>query len=154
MLDDLVLDFLGTTTDDHSITSTENRDGILADVTEPDVGQCAGTKAVDTLKRISANDDVGDGCTVLEEENSVVAASVLVRVAWLATVKLLVAKVNITSDGAGLRERDDLAGASGDVESLRSRHAGDEREKCDLRNHDEGMEIFSMKAIPQNCVMN
>jgi hypothetical protein len=92
---------------------------------------------VDTLERVSTDDDVGDGRAILEDENSAVAASVLVRVTWLATVKLLVRKVDLASDGAGLRKRHNVTGASRNVESLRSRHAADEREECDLRNHGE-----------------
>ena len=82
--------------------------------------------------------DVGDGSAVLEDEDGIAAASVLVRVTWLATVKLLVRKVDLASDGAGLGERHNVTGAGGDVEGLRSCHAGDEREECNLRNHGEG----------------
>jgi hypothetical protein len=41
VLDDLVFGFLSTTSDDQGVTSTENRDGVLANITEPDVGQGA-----------------------------------------------------------------------------------------------------------------
>jgi hypothetical protein len=36
------------------------------------------TQAVDALERIRTDDDVGDGCAVLEDEDCVAAASVLV----------------------------------------------------------------------------
>ena len=97
------------------------------------------TKAVDALKRISTNDDVRDGSAVVEDEDSVAAASVLVGVAWLATVKLLVLEVLATSDGARRWERDDGTRAGRNVESLRSRHAGNEREKGNLGNHGGGV---------------
>lgn len=138
MLDDLVLGFLSTTSNNQGITSTKDGDGVLANVTEPDVGQGARTHAVNTLERIGTDDDVGDGSAVLEDEDGIAAASVLVRVTWLATVKLLVRKVDLASDGAGLGERHNVTGAGGDVEGLRSCHAGDEREECNLRNHGEG----------------
>lgn len=46
----------------------------LADVTEPDVLQGAGTLAVDALELVRSNDDVAQGCTVLQDEHGVVGA--------------------------------------------------------------------------------
>lgn len=43
VLDDLVLGLLGSSADDGGVTGTEDGDGVLADVAEPDVSQCAGT---------------------------------------------------------------------------------------------------------------
>jgi hypothetical protein len=91
---------------------------------------------VDTLECICTDDDVGNGSAVLKNEDGAIAASIGIRVAWLAPVKLSVAKVDTASNDAGLRERHDATCARGNVESLRSRHAGDKREECDLRQHD------------------
>jgi hypothetical protein len=92
---------------------------------------------VNTLKRFGTNNDVGDGSAIVENEDRVVAAGVLVGVASLTTVELLVLEVLSTTNDAGSWERDDGAGAGGNVESLRSGHAGDEREECDFGNHGE-----------------
>lgn len=90
------------------------------------------TVAVNALKGISADDDVGKAGTIRKDKDGVVAASVLVRVAGLATIELLVAEVDASSDDTGLRERDDLADASGDVEGLRTSNAGNECRKLNL----------------------
>ena len=65
----------------------------LANVTEPDVLQGAGTLAVDTLELLSTDDDVGESSTVLKDENSVVRSSVGIGVASLSTVVLLVTHI-------------------------------------------------------------
>ena len=65
----------------------------LANVTEPDVLQGAGTLAVDTLELLSTDDDVGESSTVLKDENSVVRSSVGISVASLSTVVLLVTHI-------------------------------------------------------------
>ena len=41
MLDDLVLGLLGATADNEGVSGSEDGDGILANVAEPDVGQSA-----------------------------------------------------------------------------------------------------------------
>ena len=88
---------------------------------------------MNTLKGISTNDDVGEAGTILEHENGVVTASVLVRVAWVATIELLVAKVLASSNNAGLRKRNDLADTGRDVESLRRGQTGNKGHKLNLR---------------------
>lgn len=90
------------------------------------------TVAVNALKSISANDDVGKAGTIRKDEDGVGAASILVRVAGLITVELLVAEVDASRDDTGLRERGDLADASGDVEGLRTSNAGNECRKLNL----------------------
>jgi hypothetical protein len=65
------------------------------------------TQAMDTFKRVSTNDNVGDGSAVVQNEDSVAAAGVLVGVAGLTTVKLLVLEVFAASDDTGRWERDD-----------------------------------------------
>ena len=87
------------------------------------------TKAVNTLKRFGTNNDVGEGSAIVENEDSVGAAGVRVGVARLTAVELLVLIVPGTTNFAGRWERDDGARAGGNVEGLRSGHAGDEREE-------------------------
>lgn len=142
MLDDLVLGVGGTASSDEGVTVAEDGDGILADVAEPDVGQGAGTLAVDTLEGVGANDDVAEGSTVLEDEDGGVRASVGVGVAGLATVELLVASVERAGDGGRLGERDDAAGAGRDVEGLahgKASHGGGD--------DNVGEEHFGVKVV-------
>lgn len=75
---------------------------------------------MDALERVASNNDVAQGCTILEDEDSVLRSGVLIRVAGLSTVELLVGVVIDAGDGAGLWEGCDVAGAGGDVEGLRS----------------------------------
>jgi hypothetical protein len=91
---------------------------------EPNVGYGAGAQTVNALESVGTNNGIGDASTVLENEDSVIRASVLIRVARLATVKLAVTKVLASSDDARLRERDDLAYTARDVESLSGSKAG------------------------------
>jgi hypothetical protein len=110
VLDDLVLCVLSTTTLDENISVTEKGDGIyeelvklvlslyvefltLANVTEPDVLQSASTLAVNTLKLVGTNDNVGESSTVLKDENSVVRSSIGISVTSLSTVILLVSHI-------------------------------------------------------------
>lgn len=46
----------------------------LADITEPDVGQGAGSLAVDALELVLSNDHVAQGCSVLQDEHGTVGA--------------------------------------------------------------------------------
>ena len=119
VLDNFVLGLLRTTTDDGRITRAQNRDGILAHITEPHICQCAGTKAVYTLERVGTNDDIGETSTVLENKHGIIAAGVLVRVARLTTVKLLVAKIHAAGNGRWRWERDNGTDTGRDVEGLR-----------------------------------
>lgn len=93
----------------------------LADVAEPNVLKRAGTLAVDTLQLIGANDDVGDGRAVLQNEHGAVAAGVVIGVALTAAIEFLVAVVDRARDHGGLGEGDDRARASWDVEGLGGR---------------------------------
>lgn len=54
----------------------------LADIAEPDVGQSAGSLAVDALELVLSNDDVAQGCAVLQDEHGVVIA--YIRLALLS----------------------------------------------------------------------
>lgn len=74
---------------------------------------------MDTLERVASDDDVAQGCSVLQDEDSVLRSGVLIRVAGLSTVELHVGVVVDTGDGAGLREGCDVARPGWDVEGLR-----------------------------------
>lgn len=93
----------------------------FAHIAEPDVPQGARALAVDALELPGADDDVGDGRTVVEDEHGAVAARVSIGVAGTTAVELLVAKVDGTGDGGGLGERDNRTRAGWDVESLGGR---------------------------------
>ena len=43
VLNNLVLGLLSTAADDGGVTCAQDGDGVLADITEPDIGQCAST---------------------------------------------------------------------------------------------------------------
>lgn len=73
---------------------------------------------MNTLQLVGTNDDVGDGGTILEDEDSAGGSSVLVRVARTSTIVLLVAEVLGTSDGHWSREGDNATRAGWDVEGL------------------------------------
>lgn len=127
MLDNFVNSVLCSPADNERITRAKDGDCIFADITEPDVGQVARAQAVNAFKRVSTNNDIGDGRAILEDENSILAASIVIRVAWVATVELLVAKILVSSDDARLGQCDDVARSGRDIQSVRSRHVGDER---------------------------
>jgi hypothetical protein len=71
-LDDLVVGGEGAAADG---------DGVFADVLEPDIGDGAGAKAVDALGLVGADDDVGDGGAVLEDEDGVFGAGLVLPLA-------------------------------------------------------------------------
>lgn len=93
----------------------------FAHVTEPNVLKRACTFAVDALQLVLADDHVGDGRAVLQNEHGAVAAGVVIGVALPAAIEFLVAVVDRARDHGGLGEGDDRARASGDVESLGGR---------------------------------
>lgn len=51
----------------------------FADITEPDVGQGAGSLAVDAFELILSNDHVAQGRSILQDEHGIVIAC-LVRI--------------------------------------------------------------------------
>lgn len=124
VLDDLILGLLRAAALDEGVAVAEEGDGVLADVTEPDVGEGAGALAVDALKLVLADNDVAELGAILEDEDRVGAAGVLVAVARAATVVLLVAAVEGALDDGRGGERDDVAGAGGDFEGLGCAQAG------------------------------
>ena len=83
VLDNLVVGTVGTTTDDVgcvTIVLLLDRKGVLADSAPPDVGDGAGTLAVNTLDLVGSNDDVGQRAALLDLENGVrVATFILAR---------------------------------------------------------------------------
>lgn len=97
MLDDLVLSTGGTTALDESVTVTLEGESVLADLLPPDVLDGARTLAVNTLDLISANDDVLEGSTVLEDEDGVAVATLSLTSALDATAVGL----HTTVEGAG-----------------------------------------------------
>jgi hypothetical protein len=144
MLNDLVLGLARTTTLDQRVASTKDGNSILADVAEPDVADRARPFAVDTLERVGADDDVGEGGAVVENEDCAVAASVCVRVAGLSTVELSVAEINAARDDRGRRKRNDVSDAGWDVQGLRGGKCSDERRELDLSEvHLDGLKTCS-----------
>jgi hypothetical protein len=73
-LDDLVVGSEGAAARDGQVAVLGEGDGVLANVLPPDIGDGARALAVDALGLIGADDDVGDGGTVREDEDGVVAA--------------------------------------------------------------------------------
>lgn len=71
VLDDLVTRAISTTTDDVGGAVALDRDGVLADILEPNVLKGARTLAVDTLGLVRADDDVLESSAVLEHEDGV-----------------------------------------------------------------------------------
>lgn len=71
VLDDLVTRAVSTTTDDVGGAVALDRDGVLADVLEPDILKGARTLAVDTLGLVRTNDDILQGGTILKDEDGV-----------------------------------------------------------------------------------
>jgi len=119
VLDNLVLGVLRASTLDQRITSAEHGNSVLADIAEPDILDRAGSEAVNTLEGVHTDNNVGESGTVLKDEDGVVAASVGISVAGLATVELLVAKIDAALDDRRRRESNNVADASRDVERLR-----------------------------------
>lgn len=71
-LDDLVRGVEGAAAlDEGGARGLLERDGVLADVLEPDVDEGAGALAVHALGLAGADDDVGEGGAVLEDEHGV-----------------------------------------------------------------------------------
>lgn len=73
---------------------------------------------------VGTNDDIGERCAVLENEDCVVRAGVFVTVASSSTVELLVAHVFASRDRAGGGERNYATNTSRDVEGLGGAHTG------------------------------
>lgn len=88
VLDDLVVGVEGTTADDLGVAVALDGDGVLADVLEPDVLESARANAVDTLALVSADDDVPQGGTVLENKDGVGLAALRLATALDAAVVL------------------------------------------------------------------
>lgn len=99
--------------------------GTFTDIPEPDVGQGAGALAVDAFERVAADDDVGDAGAVLEDEDGVFVARVLVAVARLAAVEFLVVEVLGAGDDARGGEGVDVSRSGRDVEGLCGRGRDD-----------------------------
>jgi hypothetical protein len=113
----------------------------LADIAEPDVGQGAGSLAVDTLKLVLSDDDVAQGCSILQDEHGTVRAysirficlnsllgghtSIIITVAGATTIELPVSQIDTAGDHTGRRQRDDVTHARGDVESLGTGNANE-----------------------------
>jgi len=123
VLDDLVFGLCGATALNEDVTVAQCGDGVLADIAEPDIGQSACTLAVDALKCVLANDDVGELGAVIEDEDGAVAAGVVVAVARSATIELAVATVEGATDGGWLGKRNDATHTGWDLEGLRCAEA-------------------------------
>lgn len=96
---------------------------------------------MNTLELVGADDDVGEGGTVLKDEDGVVGTSVIVSVAGTTTVKLLVAVVIGAGDDRGFGEGDDAAAARRDVEGLGRAQGRDGGEEDGARSlHGDGGE--------------
>lgn len=132
MLDNLVLGTLGTTANNESVATSQDRDSILADFPEPDVGQGAGSETVHALKSIAANNDVRNGSAILEDEHSTVTASVFITVARSATIKLPVAEIDTTRDGGWRSKCNNRANTCGDVEGLGGAETSGKSRKLDM----------------------
>lgn len=77
VLDDLVGGGEGAAADDVGLAIALDGDGVLAHVLEPDVLEVAGAEAVDALGLVCADDDVLQGCAVLEDEDGVLLATLV-----------------------------------------------------------------------------
>lgn len=71
VLNDLVGSLIGTSANDVGGSVTLDRDGVLANVLEPDKLEVAGSETVDTFLLVLADDDVTKSGTLLENENGV-----------------------------------------------------------------------------------
>jgi hypothetical protein len=90
----------------------------LTNISEPDILQRAGTLAVDPFELVGTNNDVRDRRAIIENEHGAFVACVSICVASSSTVELFVAVVDGAGDDGGCGERNDGAGARGDVEGL------------------------------------
>lgn len=102
MLDDLVVGIAGTTASNSAIAITLEGESVLADRIPPDVLDGAAAHTVNTLGLVRANDGVLEGCTVLEDEDSVRVIALSLATAFDTTAIGLVATVERASDGLGL----------------------------------------------------
>lgn len=115
VLDDLVFSTSSTTALDESVTVALEGESILADLLPPDVLDGARTLAVNTLDLISANDDVLEGSTVLEDEDGVGVLALDLASALDATAVGLHATVEDARDGLGTLVGDgSLGGGDGE----------------------------------------
>jgi hypothetical protein len=80
-LDDLVVGRECAAARDGQVAVLLEGDGVLADVLPPDIGDGAGALAVDALGLVGANNDVGDGGAVLEDEDGIVGARLALALA-------------------------------------------------------------------------
>lgn len=91
-------------------------EGILADSRPPDVGEGAATVAVDALNLVGADDDVGEGGALLEDEDGVGVTALSLASAGDTTVEHLHATIERLAGGDGLGGLEDGGtGGGGDV---------------------------------------
>lgn len=91
LLEHLVLGLEGTAAGDGSglpVSLLLDGEGVLADGAPPDVGQGAGPEAVDTLDLVGADNHVGEASTVLDLEDGIAVAALLLTGTGNATVVL------------------------------------------------------------------
>lgn len=99
MLDDLVLGASGTSTLDVGGTVALQGERIFAHCAPPDILDGAGALAVDALNLVLADDDVLEGGTVLEDEDSVGVTALSLTSAADTTAIGLEATVEGAGDG-------------------------------------------------------
>ena len=120
-LDDLVRGGEGAAADDAGGAAVLlEGDGVLADVLEPDVLEGAGAAAMDALGLVGADDDVGEGGAVLEDEHGVVLArlGLVLADAGRAVVELHAAVEGAGDDDGLVGELLALGGGEGGLEAL------------------------------------
>jgi hypothetical protein len=102
----------------------------LADITEPDVRERAGTLAVDTFKLVGADNDIGESGTILKDEDSAVRATIGIGVASTATVILLVAHITNARDGGWTAQWHNATNTGRNGKRLWSSEGGHDGSNC------------------------
>lgn len=85
MLDDFVLSALCASAGYGTIAVAFERERVLADGFPPDVCDCASSSAVNALNLVSADDDVGEGTAVCNDEDGVALATLARRAGYTTT---------------------------------------------------------------------
>lgn len=71
VLNNLIRGLIGSSADNVGGSVTLDRDGVLADILEPDELEVAGSETVDTFLLVLADDDVTKSGTLFENEDGV-----------------------------------------------------------------------------------
>lgn len=154
VLNNLVRSAIRAATNDVRSTIALDRDGVLADVLEPDKLERAGAQAVNALHLVGADDDVLERGALLQDKDGIgLAALGVVQAGARAAVVLNPLGVERLASRDVLRLAERLAaGCDGEAALVATTgqhrwHGGGERENACVRRHSTGQLVFFRRRV-------